>query len=400
MKNCIQGLIILGVEMAFFLLCISIFIMFLQPTAIFPWLEPYQPLRNSAILALVAYIFCGKKSNVSFFKNKINILFLLFIVTQIVSAAQIWLTGAWEIFNSWLKMGIIYFLIVKSVTNEKKVIFLTLSIVLGICYLSYYSISNFVVHYIPGIRVGGFGWYEGSNDLSIILVSVIPLALLIANSIRSTILRYLFILLAGVLAFNVLFTGSRNGLLGLFIVGTISLLFFKKVPVFLKFMLMGIFLFAIITVGFTNILHRSDLSTGFIGDSSSEDRLDQWKTGLHMLRQKPLLGIGPGEFASRAADYGGIRGLAPHNTLIQVFAETGLLGGIVFSLFSFLPLFELRQLKEKNVNAVNIYKFLFSALTGFWVCAFFSNRYEFYILYVLVALLVAVRSNLIKEDAL
>jgi hypothetical protein len=32
------------------------------------------------------------------------------------------------------------------------------------------------------------------------------------------------------------------------------------------------------------------------------------------------------------------------------------------------------------------------------VCAFFSNRYQFYILYVLVALLVAVKTNVMEAD--
>lgn len=371
--------------------------MFFQPTYMFPWLEPFQPLRNSAILALVAYIFSGNKPKTPFFKEKINVFFLFFVMTQVLSAAQIWLTGALDMFNSWLKLGIIYFLIVKSATSEKRVVFLALSIILGISYLSYYSLSKFVINYVPGTRAGGFGWYDGSNDLAIILVVAISLVLLIANFSRSKLIKYFFVFVSGVFAFNILFAGSRNGLLGLLVVGVISLYSFKKMSVFIKGILAVILLSAVFTVGMTNVLHRSDLSGQISNDASSLARIDQWKTGLHILKIKPLLGIGPNQFTALVGDYGGVRGLDMHNTLLQVFVETGLLGGLFFSLFSFLPLIYISRVNKDTYKSVGMYKFIVAGLCGFWICAFFSNRYDFYILYVLVALLVSIKVNLLKE---
>ena len=375
--------------MAFFLLCLTLFTMFFLPTYFFPWLEPYQPLRNFAILALVTFTFSGKKSQTPFFSNKINVLFMVFVFTQILSAAQLWLTGAFEIFNFWLKIGICYYLVVKSAISVNKIIAICFSIVSGILYVSYFSISTFIINYSPGMRAGGFGWYEGANDIAIIFVSVIPLMLLVANATRSIVVR-------------VLFTGSRNGLLGLLTVGALSLIFFKKVPSFVRFFLIGVLFISVFTVGYTNVMQRSDLSTGITGDASSENRFDQWRASLRMLKSKPLLGIGPGELPSRALEYGGVKGMAAHNSLLQVFAETGLLGGIAYSLFCFLPLVELRRLKktsEMSDVGINMYKFIFSSLIGFWVCAFFSNRYQYYILYILVALLVAIKDNLINREA-
>jgi hypothetical protein len=46
-----------------------------------------------------------------------------------------------------------------------------------------------------------------------------PLALLVANTAKAMPTRILFMAIAGMFAFNILFTGSRNGMLGLLAVG-------------------------------------------------------------------------------------------------------------------------------------------------------------------------------------
>ena len=54
-----------------YLLYLTIFIMFFQPAAVWPALEVYQPLRNSAILALLAYMFSQKRSAAPFFAENV-----------------------------------------------------------------------------------------------------------------------------------------------------------------------------------------------------------------------------------------------------------------------------------------------------------------------------------------
>jgi len=392
--------------MAFFLFCLSIFIVFLQPTSIFPNLTPYQPLRNSAIIALIAYIFSRNKLQKPFLSNKVNLFFILFIIIQVLSACQLWLTGGWETFNLWLRIGIIYYLIVKSVTNIKRLIAIAIMIILGSTYLSYYSFVNFVIHYAPRMRVGGFGWYENANDLAFMLVGAISLCLLVFNLIKNKILRLIFLIIALFFSYNVLFTASRNGLLGLLVVWSLSIILSKRVTISIKTLLIISLFIAVFVVGRGNVLSRSDLK-GLRGDDSSESRITQWKSALRMVIAKPILGVGPDEFGDNAENYGGIRSLAAHNTLIQVFAESGILGGIFFFLMSFLPLYELRKMTKiiksnnsKGSDSFIAYKFLSITLLGLWTCAFFSNRYHFYILYVIIALMVAIKSNLIDKELL
>jgi O-antigen ligase len=374
--------------------------MFFQPAFVFPQLEAYQPVKYAAILAMAAYFFSRPRSSVPFFSNKVNVFFVIFIVLQVMSASAIWLAGGVEMLSFWFRIFIIYYLIVKSVNTPERVTQVSLMIVLAIVYLSYFSLSKYGLAYIPAMRIGGFGLYENPNDLAIILVAAIPLALLVANTSRSFIIRYFFIAVAGLFAFNILFTGSRNGLLGLLAVGVLGIIYSKRTAAFLKYTLLAVLIGAVFTVGKASVLSRHDLS-GLSGDDSSENRIEQWKAGIGMLERHPLLGVGPFQFSDNAAEYGGIHGLQAHNTLLQVFAESGIPGGIFFALFTFYPFYRgLKIATDKTLaqtRSAIYYKFLIASLAGFWVCAFFSNRYQFYSLYILVALLVAVSETIVNQ---
>lgn len=376
--------------MAFFLLCVTIFVMIFQPTAIWPALMPYQPLRNTAILALAAYLLQKRPAHKRpFFAEKTNVYFVLFVIFQVASASILWLSGGIEMLNYWLKIGVVYYLIYKLVDTEDRFRIVVMTIVVALLYLWYYSFSTFVLDYYPGVRAGGFGWYENSNDLAIILVSVIPLIMYLINRTGSIVNRVLYLVLALAYGMLVLFTGSRNGMLALSAVGILSIMFSFSINKLFRLILFFVLVGGILTIGLTSILSRGDLAgAGLSGDASSENRIEQWYAAARMVRARPFFGIGPGEFSSEAETFGGIRGVQAHNTLIQVFAETGILGGLFFALFSLTPILLIKRVNPANSSAV---RFTTIALSGFWICAFFSNRYQFYILYILVAMIMSAK---------
>lgn len=393
--------------MAYALLCFTVFVMFFQPTIVFPVLESYSPLKYTALVALVAYIASANKikSDVSFLSNRTNVYFLLFVVMQVISASHLWIMHGIDIVNFWFRYAIVYYLIIKLAITITKVKMIPVSIVFAIAYLSYFSLSKFVMEYEPGVRAGGFGWYENSNDLSVILVSVIPFSFLLFETSSGFAKKGFYLILTGLFAFNLLFTGSRNGLLGLFTVGMLSIIL-SNISRSLRLGLVGLLCTAILGIGLASVLARDDL-TGLSGDQSSEHRLEQWRACRGMIKAHPFLGVGPNEATGEMANYGGIRGLPPHNTIIQVFAETGIPGGIFFLLFGVSPLFTFcKNFKEyistKRMEYI-LYKYFCVSLTGFWICAFFSNRVQGYQLYVLVALVVAtlniIQNNKIKVNS-
>ncbi len=390
--------------MSYILLLATVFIMFFQPTAVFPALLPYQPLRNIAIISLLVYFIAKKNDSVPFFSIPENRYFFLFIIVQIISGAKLWLMGGYEILIDWLKIGIVYFLIIKVCVSERKSMWLAIAIIAGISYLSYYSITSYRASYLPGLRASGYGWYDQANDIAIIMVVSIPLCFL-ASELSRGIMSKIFLILVAEFGYNILITGSRNGLIGLAVVGLLCIVSYSKMGKFSKIILSAFMVIIISGIGIANVLLRSDL-TGLTGDDSSMNRIVQWKACLRMVLANPLLGVGPQQAVDRATEFGGIRGLAPHNTIIQVFAECGIVGGLFFLLFSFYPLksayiFFIRG--KSNISKVShdivVYKYLCISLVGFWICAFFSNRVSGYTLYVITAMLLASRSSIDKKDS-
>jgi O-antigen ligase len=72
-------------------------------------------------------------------------------------------------------------------------------------------------------------------------------------------------------------------------------------------------------------------------DSSNQLRLRIWKAGVRMFEEHPLLGVGAGQFPTA---YGSIYSgrkhgawMNPHNLLIQVGAELGVVGLVAFAFF-------------------------------------------------------------------
>src|SRR5262249_24424180 len=57
-------------------------------------------------------------------------------------------------------------------------------------------------------------------------------------------------------------------------------------------------------------------------EGTSQSRIQLWDDGFQMLRGSPLIGVGTGQFVNNA-------GHLAHNSLIQVSAELGFLGGIL-----------------------------------------------------------------------
>ena len=397
--------------MAFFFLCIAIFVKFFQPQSIFPQMASFPFEKISIFVALISYFFSSQKSKTPFWANKVNVFFASFVFLQIISSCAFYFYEGVETFNFWLHISVIYYLVVNSAISTRRIKIIILMVILGVAYLSYYFLCNFVAAgYTPGKIAVAYGSYENANDLVLILVAVIPLLLIFVNTTRKVLLKYFFTGITIMFSFNIFFTSSRNGMLSLLIVGLLSMILSHKISRFIRIVIYGLLLTGVFTIGLTNILHRSDLSEGgrLYGDNSSENRIEQWKAGMRMLKARPLLGVGRMQFKNFAENYGGIRGLAPHNTLVQVFSETGMPGGVFFILFAFYPIFQAKKIlsgfKEKNMPKLGddievLLKFLLISVLGYWVCAFFGNRYDEVILYIVVALIVALL-NIIKKNCM
>ena len=138
-------------------------------------------------------------------------------------------------------------------------------------------------------------------------------------------------------------------------------------------------------------------------------RLQIWRRGIGYILQYPVLGVGPNNFGpaegmlapfAERQQYGiGVKWNAPHNSFIQIGAELGLPGLMMFVAMIGSTLAALRRSTRgggarapsiPTAGLEDLSQALTASLIGFVVGAFFLSLAYSEILYTLIALSVAV----------
>jgi len=226
------------------------------------------------------------------------------------------------------------------------------------------------------------------------------------------VLRVLAVGALAVLAVGLIRSGSRGGFLALLAVAAFVLLGFTTLPA--RSRVAGLIL--ILAVTFTTasdkywaqmqtIIHPTD------DYNATEDagRMKIWTRGLGYMAAHPLLGVGASNFqvaegtisplARRQERGRGVRWGAAHNSFIQIGAELGIPGLLLFVALIASCFAALRRVARNALRAAEarraaitvsrLAQSLMAALVGFVVGAFFLSLAYADMLYTLAALAVA-----------
>jgi len=267
-----------------------------------------------------------------------------------------------------------------------------ISIILIIIDSSYviFSIYEFINKKIVDIEsIKGF--YSNKNILSAAIFIKIPFVLwfLIYEKSRISIVAW-FSLLLGILA--ILFLATRTFYLGIVIssVLIISYLIYTyynlKNKKYLKFVFNYISILFISALSFTIVqqnLYPKDLDSRFTEGITTQfqsivengntivSRFRAWSWSADMLKEKPLLGVGTGNWKIEALRFENKTSTdfqymyKAHNDFIETFAETGIIGGILFlSLFLLTIIYFVGKLIKSQELHDTILKGLFLSSFG------------------------------------
>jgi O-antigen ligase len=133
-------------------------------------------------------------------------------------------------------------------------------------------------------------------------------------------------------------------------------------------------------------------------DESAQGRIDAWRAGIQMLKERPFTGVGYGRFA----DHNG--GLAAHNSLVNCFAEQGFFGyicwiALLYVLFRRLT--KLRESSDPEGDSGDIYRWanaLRASLLGCMTAAFFLSRTYAPTVYMVFAVIMALYATSQSRD--
>jgi O-antigen ligase len=249
-------------------------------------------------------------------------------------------------------------------------------------------------------RLGNLVYYD-ANDLGMLIICTLPLAIYFLRREAAWYLRAMTLVVLPITLMTIVKTGSRGAFLGLLAVSIYMLVGFRA---FTRQARIGAGLAAVmllLLIGnetywsmMQTLLHPQE-DYNWVG-GAPEGRMEIWKRGMGYMLMRPLLGVGAGAFPvaegtisqlAQLQEYGiGLKWSSAHNSFVQIGAELGIPGLLSFVLLLTTAFFACIRIGrggtgdgESAANAAAMGQALCSTLVGYAVAGFFlSQAYAVY----------------------
>jgi len=179
----------------------------------------------------------------------------------------------------------------------------------------------------------GFGGMD-NNFLGLGMVTVIGPAVALAIASRNWLQRLLASAAAVLILHTILLTFSRGAMVGLLAVAVAAFVIMPKRPKYMAAVLLTVLLAVRLTGPQLLERYRSTFASEEERDGSSESRIELWRDCYKVIKEYPVLGVGPWNWSVVAASYGWPAGKSAHSVWMETAAETGV-PGVVFLLLFF-----------------------------------------------------------------
>ncbi|MCF8040478.1 MAG: O-antigen ligase family protein [Desulfarculaceae bacterium] len=335
------------------------------------------------------------KFNNSPIAKVVVIMWLWFAFTEIPTG---WLGGVTYVLRKFSPTAILFYLLVLTVTNLSRLRILLWTLILVTTFLSIDAIVQFYTgvslvgtvalqrHVGEGefvTQAKGIGIFADPNDLALHVVPMLAFLLppFYKKSIGNNVVFAVLLLIP--LVTGVVYTRSRGGIMAMAFVAWIYL----RHRVGLTFSVVGL----VLLFGLLAAIPRFGDTSASAG--SAQSRLDHWAYGIQLFRSSPIWGVGWDMF--RADGY---RHTA-HNSFVLVMAETGLVGCMMWVSMFYLAgkhIFRMQRITRGPPWISPMSKALEAAMGGWMVGGFFLSQSYSFLLYILMAIVVATVNILSK----
>jgi len=267
----------------------------------------------------------------------------------------------------------------------------------------------------PGERLAELYTYD-ANDLALFLVCAVPFGLFLFLRNAGWLRRGLAVGALVTLAAVIVRTGSRGGFLALVAVMlvTVATWTFVKVRWRALSAAAGLVIFlASANAGYWGLMSNLLNLSNDYNVTSVGGRIQVWKRGLGYMSGHPILGVGINAFPAAEGRLAGVANLpggrgfkwsVAHNSLVQVGAELGVPGLVMFCAFLwqlFRTAWRLSQRDRSGQFALPppgaaLAAVLLTSLVGFFVAAFFLSQAYGSVLYFLAAMVLGLRQLAVR----
>lgn len=374
----------------YFYLLAYLTILYIRPHE---FVQGFMGLPILPILLLSAFLFWLLRQPKKFEAPQFWLLPVIMLLMSLSVAFTGWLGGGLNVLSDFAPVVMLFFMIATSTDSLQRMrqIFLVLSACITV--IAWHGIDQSAkgigwtgAELSQGTRITYLGFLNDPNDLAMALVMVLPMTLHLARHL-GLLMRLASYAAAGSIAYAVYLTNSRGSVLALgamlFVYGILRYGVVKSVIV------LPILAAPLLVFGPSRM---SDMSAD---EASAEGRIEAWYEGVQLLMMRPLFGVGKGQFAEH-------HGLTAHNSFVLAFAELGLIGYFFWLSNIFISWLMLQRMvltpaaagaSPEEASQWEIVREQARALwygyTGGLVAAFFLSRSYVIILYIHIALIVA-----------
>ena len=307
------------------------FLNFLQPGILWPELADFRPML---IATLIAALWGATSKSVYskrvVFLHPTFLWMLVFIAVQPLSVFRSGFLSMFDTLTYWLAYPVfvsVSFLIAGSIATLRRYILGMFTGGLFIVVYGMYALSDGIGLAATG-RAGAYGMYENHNDYSFIIILILPFLYTFWTSERDFFKKLFF--MGGMVASvaGIFLSLSRGGMLALVLEASLIVLLImqgKRRLLFIPVLVVC----ASLAIAY-QWSARDANQTNYSSDDAQSSRLELWKAGWEMLKDRPLLGVGSRNFSEVSQQYGELShdniGKNAHNTFVEILADNGLIG--------------------------------------------------------------------------
>ena len=391
----------------FYLFCIWAFILICRPQDYILYLDKLRIGLTLGLIIWISYCVLPKKSEKIAYDGQFRLYSYLLIVMVLSVPFSTYISASLREVINYAGITMIFFFLfyqlVNTVDKLERILF-------ALC-------SGVAIYAVNILKDGDYSsgrLYFGStfdpNDIAYFIISFLTLNLFFLNRKHSCYVRAIFAvnIIIGVIV--ILKTGSRSGFIGCAAMFT-YLILTKTTSINISIVFKSLFVSVVILSLQYVPMDTKRVQTIFDvqNDYNITDeygRLTIWKTGIRMMISRPLTGVGMSCFNEQIGRDRESRGVesarwqTAHNSLVQIGAEIGVFGLIIFCLMS-INVFRITGKvigQSQSESLVKISELARAGFIGHFICAMFlSQAYSIYWIFYIV--LSAVLNNLLSKEA-
>jgi O-antigen ligase len=376
---------------------------------LFPALDVLRPTLLTGLLAIVLYLVNRaerRRAHLPRIPTTKYVMALLIWMALSVPGSLVRSTSLELVAGNFVKTVLMYLVILGAIRGTRDVerlsaVYLVAAAVYAAVVVSRFDIGSGNDDW----RLGRLYYYD-ANDFATFAVTAMPLGLYyLLHAGRRPSIRVLAGVVLAVLALAFVRTGSRGGFIALLAVAAFIVLRYTGIPLRWRVGAPAFVTLVVLVTASEQYWKQMGtiLSDADYNRTEESGRMQIWSRGVGYMLQYPIFGVGPNNFpaaegmlspfAQRQQFGAGVRWNAAHNSYIQIGAELGVPGlmmfvAIIASAFGALRVARRSDdaLAESQPHRRALAQALTASMLGFVVGAFFLSLAYSEMLYALTAL--------------